>query len=737
MTVEFSMSNNLTMINRLIIVLGRKFCLSTIPNVRKGGLLGLAAVMVGFKNGSKPQTQPPIEIVEECVRPILTCFLDSDSRVRYYACESLYNVTKVAEANILPIFDSIFDNMAKVVADPDIGVRSGAEVLDGVLRDIVGKQASTIQDFVPKLKDYIYTKNPFTRMFILDWIKFLYSNKSIDMMIHLPQLLDGILNCLYDSTEVIKAYTLSLLSEFLNNIVGLPTDRIQISLLTEILLKHASNNKEWDVQYTAIAWLRQFISLMNDEELIRFTPGILKAILPCLAIPSTPEGTDTISSMVNSLLLQQVTAVLANRKETSTSTTSDLEPILEVLIQELQKQEHPVIKLAILDWIKKLIREERDLIFVHTLQHELFQILLDTLSAPSDAVVKNALQVIADIFCFDGTDEQQVVTNEVEESSVIQPKEEETTGELERKKSPAKHQPILQKGSNVGGGGGSAKKVAISTEDSQTIQQRNANISRFIQALCKTFRDKESIFKERVTFIVVNLCNMVKPAVIYKSFAEILKEEKADPSFAYNMVQKLNQILLTTQDLYILRCRLSNDDDSEMASLFHTLYHAWCHSPIAALTLCLLTNNYRLASEIVMALSQTDVNLGLLKQIDWLVHLIESPIFASLRMKLLDSSNHYLHQCLYGILMILPQSEAYHKLGNRLDQVYKFASVQSHMKLATVQPQQSTHKPLVTPNVSKEPKKVISTTSLEALMKHYLTLQNQRLKLVSSSENDE
>ena len=32
---------------------------------------------------------------EELVRPILACFLDTDSRVRYYACESLYNVTKV------------------------------------------------------------------------------------------------------------------------------------------------------------------------------------------------------------------------------------------------------------------------------------------------------------------------------------------------------------------------------------------------------------------------------------------------------------------------------------------------------------------------------------------------------------------------------------------------------------------------------------------------------------------
>ena len=32
---------------------------------------------------------------EDLITPILTCLSDADSRVRYYACESLYNVVKV------------------------------------------------------------------------------------------------------------------------------------------------------------------------------------------------------------------------------------------------------------------------------------------------------------------------------------------------------------------------------------------------------------------------------------------------------------------------------------------------------------------------------------------------------------------------------------------------------------------------------------------------------------------
>lgn len=754
MTAEFSMSNNQIMIDRLVIVLGRKFCLSSTPNTRKGGLLGLAAVMVGFKNGTLSDPQP--ELVDKVVRPILTCFLDSDSRVRYYACESLYNVTKVAKANILPLFNDIFDNMTKIVADPDIGVRSGAEVLDRLLKDIIVEQQSfDAQSFVPKLEEYTHTKNLFTRMFIISWIRLLDSK--IEMIQYLPKLLDGIFTCLYDSTEEIRASTLNLLSEFLNKLVQSPSDKVNIPSLIGTILKHTRNNREEVVQYTAIAWLRQLVTLLDDNDLITHTPDILAAILPCLELHSTPEGSVIsqnqssqrhnllqstgrgnvveISNIVNSALLEQVIVVLGNRRNTPgpDSIPNDLEPILEVLVKELQKQEHPMVKLAILDWLRKLKRAEPELLMANTLQHKLFQILLETLSAPSDAVVKKALHVIADIFCFDYADEQPSMSGDLDDNAMTKDNEDDIT-ELEKKKSPAKIQ------SGTKSPRGSSKKVAIATGDSPSTQQSTANIARFIQALCKTFRDKETVFEDRGTFIILNLCSMLKPHIIYCSFAEILKDEKVDLKFAYKLVQKLNKILLTTQPLYSLRSRLSNDDDPEMVATFHTLYYAWCHSPIDALTLCFLTNNYRHASEIVMALAQTDINVDMLTQIDWVVHLIESPIFASLRMRLLDvTSNQYLLQSLYSLLMILPQSEAYKKLSHRLNQAHKFMSVQPTFRNLNISGTASsgTTTPKPGTSIKESSKKTTSVTGIESLMKHYFHIQNQRSKLSYTSENED
>ena len=50
----------------------------------------------------------------ELVQPVLTCFEDQDARVRYYACESLYNISKVARGAVLVFFNNMFEGLCKV-----------------------------------------------------------------------------------------------------------------------------------------------------------------------------------------------------------------------------------------------------------------------------------------------------------------------------------------------------------------------------------------------------------------------------------------------------------------------------------------------------------------------------------------------------------------------------------------------------------------------------------------------
>ena len=48
------------------------------------------------------------------IKPVIACFSDPDSRTRYYACEALYNIVKIARSAVLQHFNTIFNVLSKV-----------------------------------------------------------------------------------------------------------------------------------------------------------------------------------------------------------------------------------------------------------------------------------------------------------------------------------------------------------------------------------------------------------------------------------------------------------------------------------------------------------------------------------------------------------------------------------------------------------------------------------------------
>lgn len=128
MVKEFAAHNNQVQIKRLLRVLGQDFAASQNSNSRKGGLIGLAAIAVGLG------TANTAKYTEELIHPILACFSDADSRVRYYACESLYNVVKVARGGVLPHFTDIFGVLSKLCCDTEQTVKNATELLDRLMK---------------------------------------------------------------------------------------------------------------------------------------------------------------------------------------------------------------------------------------------------------------------------------------------------------------------------------------------------------------------------------------------------------------------------------------------------------------------------------------------------------------------------------------------------------------------------------------------------------------------------
>jgi vacuole morphology and inheritance protein 14 len=96
------------------------------PHARNGGLIGLAAAAIALGPVSSRllavrlsahqliSGQELAKYLCVIVPPVLACFTDQDARVRYYACEAMYNIAKVAKGEILIYFNHIFDALSKV-----------------------------------------------------------------------------------------------------------------------------------------------------------------------------------------------------------------------------------------------------------------------------------------------------------------------------------------------------------------------------------------------------------------------------------------------------------------------------------------------------------------------------------------------------------------------------------------------------------------------------------------------
>ncbi|CAH0589970.1 unnamed protein product [Chrysodeixis includens] len=594
MVKDFSDAKNTSQIKRLIRVLGQDLMSSTNPNVKNGALMGLTSVAVGLGKGC-------IEYLSELVHPIVACFSESESRVRYQAAEALFNVLKIARGAALEHFPLVFDALARLAADPEPQVKQGAELLDRLVKDIVTEsQTFDLAAFIPMLRERIYTRNAFGRQFIVSWVSVLDAVPDIDLIVHLPELLDGLFKMLDDANPEIRRMCDVQLNEFLRSIKKDPS-RVDFQAMINILITHAQSPEEM-LQLTAITWIKEFVELAGAA-MLPYASGILCAVLPCLAYSDEPrksirETAATVNFQLTKLVVAEPGGA-EGAEGAEGAAALDVSALVGILSATLH---HSSVhsKAAALDWLLRLYaRRPRAM---HAQTERLFVSLVASLTDAADDVVRRALAVLAEI-C-----------------------EPPAPGDLESS-------PYYYK---------------------------------FLQALLRLLAADENLLEDRGAFIIRQLCILLNAEDIYKALARILQQER-NLRFVATMVDVLNTILLTSAELYDLRLQLRNFNKPATHALFAGLYPCWCHSPVSLLALCLLTHNYAHCNHLISSFGDLEITVDFLTEVDKLVQLIESPIFAYLRLELLGGRQAAaLRGALYGVLMLLPQSDAFHALRRRL-----------------------------------------------------------------------
>ncbi|QPG77374.1 hypothetical protein FOA43_004787 [Brettanomyces nanus] len=633
------------------------------PNARYGGLIGLAAVAIALGQNEVPQ------YLEGIMHPVLACFGDQDPMVRYFACEALYNIAKVSKGEILIYFNEIFDVLCKLVADPEMSVKNAADILDRLIKDIVSEKAATyvsvlaipveappaatlidprtgktlqvyqpqlptafsLSKFIPLLKERMYATNPYTRMFLVSWLRLLDSIPDLEMISYLSSFFDPLLSYLSSSLEDVRVVTENFLKLLLHEIKGiyevkqavkqkeeeLKKDKLSKGILKDsdeethsadeddglyipgqdvvvdypkiidILINNLDSTEE-SIQLMVLQWLRSLLEL-SPSSFIIFMPKLLSVLL-------------TIISHSNYQL--QTMAVDLNAKLMELASTDEHEINYTLIVNQLTLQflnEKESTRLAALDWLIMLHDKDPPTFLEHS--DNIFVMLLKALNDSSNNVIDKDLELLS--------------------------------------------------------------KISNQSDDKY--------FQSFMVDLVNLFKKDRKLLDTRADFIVRTICKSLDSERVYKSISRVLSEDESNLSFVSIVIQILNNNLIIAPELQKLRRKLINGESKE---LFEDLFTCWSLNSPSLLCLTLLTSKYKLSWQIVSQMANYDISLSILIQLDLLIQLLESPVFAKLRLDLLNPrENLYLFKCLYGLLMLLPQSNSFKVLQNRLSAIAPIANL--------------------------------------------------------------
>ncbi|KAJ2938142.1 hypothetical protein O0L34_g3721 [Tuta absoluta] len=398
MVKDFSDANNTSQMKRLIRVLGQDLISSTNPNVKNGALMGLSSVAVGLGKGC-------VAYLPELIQPIIACFSESESRVRYQAAEALFNVVKIARGASLAHFPVIFDALARLAADSEPQVKQAAELLDRLVKDIVTESAAfELSAFIPMLRERMYTRSAPARQFLVSWVAVLDAVPEIDLILYLPELLDGLFKMLDDANPEIRRMCDVQLSEFLRSIKKDPS-RVDFQSMINILITHAQSPEEL-VQLTAITWIKEFVELAGGA-MLPYASGVLCAALPCLAYADEPrksirETAATVNFQLTKLVPGTSSPLLPPAPppppeggvEGVGVGQLDLDAVVGVLTQLLHHNSVHT-KVAALDWILHLYNKMPTEMVCET--ECVWGAVAASLADGADDVVRRALAVLAEI----------------------------------------------------------------------------------------------------------------------------------------------------------------------------------------------------------------------------------------------------------------------------------------------------------------------------------------------------
>lgn len=460
------------------------------------------------------------------------------------------------------------------------------------------------------------------------------------MVQYMPQYLEGLFSMLGDQSREIRGLAEKCLSE-IQKAVGergatargsitasgqpeRPSERaLKVTEDAAATVVQVCRSQEKEPRLAALVWMHDFVGMQTvamqsgrkpTETWLAVLPELLGGTLHCIDDPE-----DDIARMA----VDQHSSLLEMVQNLSGGVPAGA--LVDRLVQAMHAKSSMVVQTACLQWVCMLLSRSPEQLLQRGTLHSVLTPIFETLLHPEDEVVVAALRVLAQIM--EGrTADEDVLPHAAQEDL-----------------------------------------FAVVT-----------------QRLLRLFVSDRKMLETRGRLMIRQLCEHLDARRFFVTVARAIRQEVGDPEFAQQLVQTFNWILLTAKETKSLREELlltpiltdvrggaaTNQGGSQEKLIFLELLEPWFYNPVSALALCLWSQQYVLATELTSRLATIEPTLDFLKQLDQLVHLLESPMFSRLRLRLLEPRRHpALIKCLLQISMLLPQAGAFRILRERINVV--------------------------------------------------------------------
>ena len=332
-------------IEQCIISLKEELLQSSHMQSRTGGLIALASIALGIPESLRDVLQS--DILEICLKMVD----DEEPRVRYFACESVFNIVKASGARCVPLFAAVFDFLCKVSADTEVDIRQTGPILDRTLREMIAdhfSKSTTDPNIVSIVETHLVYPSPIVKQLSISWVEFLITIRNSGILERLASVLPPLLAYLSSGSapsagrKDLSVQAGHILDELLRESKKVSQPVIERTL--SVLVKYGTFQDTLSIRARVVVfrWLTVFAPRSIDS---REVVSVVKVLITSLG--SCSDGT------VLEAIEASNTSLLASTDFARNLRSCDSRSLTEVFGTHLDPT-RPSVTSAVVDWINIL-----------------------------------------------------------------------------------------------------------------------------------------------------------------------------------------------------------------------------------------------------------------------------------------------------------------------------------------------------------------------------------------------